>query len=99
METYKRIGAQVRLCKTAAVKAACALGGVLTSDEYAKVTKALSLLDEAASRADNRMFSDHPDLGDGAACVFYGRLGGDPISPVDGEVRRLARGYADGLFE
>lgn len=99
LEAYMRIGAQVRLCKCAAVKAAVALGGVLTSDECAKVSRALSILDEAVSRADDRLFSDHPGARSDYTRVFYGHLGGDPNSPVDGEVRRLARGYADGLFE
>ena len=99
LEAYKRAGAQVRLMKAAAVNAAVALGGVLTSDEYAKVRRALSLLDEAVSRADDRLFLDHPGIGDDYTRVFYGHLGGDPISPLDGEVRQLAREYADGLFE
>lgn len=99
LEAYKQAGAQVRLCKAAAVSAAVALGGVLTSDEYAKVTRALSLLDEAVCRADDRMFHDHPGIGDDYTRVFYGHLGSDTISPVDEEVRRLAREYADGLFE
>ena len=99
LEVYKHAGAQVRLMKAAAVNSAVALGGVLTSDEYAKVRRALSLLDEAVSRAEDRLFHDHPGIEDDYTSVFYGRLGGDPISPVDGEVRQLAREYADGLFE
>ena len=98
LETYKQIGAEVRLCKAAATKAACALGGVLTSDEYAKVRRALSLLDEAVSNADDRLFRDHPDVGDEYTNVFYGYLGGEPTSPLDEEVRTLAKEYADGLF-
>jgi len=98
LETYKQAGAQVRLCKAAAVKAAVALGGVLTSDEYAKVSRALSLIDEAVSRADDRMFHDHPDIGDEYTRVFYGCLDDESMSPVDEEVRVLAREYADGIF-
>ena len=99
LETYVHIGARARLCKAAAVNAAVALGGVLTSDEYAKVRRALSLLDEAVSRADDRMFRDHPGIGDDYACVFYGHLGGEPISPIDRETRLLAKNYADELFK
>lgn len=99
LETYMRTGAQVRLCKNAAVNAAVALGGVLKADEYAKVSRALSLLDEAVCLADDRLFRDNPEIGSDYTNVFYGHLGGDPRSPVDEEVRRLAREYADGLFE
>ena len=98
LETYKQVGAEVRLMKAVTVKAACSLGGVLTSDEYAKVSRALSLLDEAVSRADDRLFRDHPDIADEYTSVFYGHLGGAPISPLDEEMHRRAKEYADGIF-
>ena len=99
LEHYKQVGARVRLSKAAAVNAAAALGTVLTSDEYAKVRRALALFDEAVSKANDRMFRNHPWIsGRDFTKVFYGCLGGETVSATDEEVRRLAREYADGLF-
>lgn len=98
LEVYKRAGAKVRLWKEVNARTVCALGGVLKSDEIAKVFRALSLLNEACSEAESRMFQDHPDIGDEYVNVFYGGLTGDPASALDAEIRRMARDFADGLF-
>ena len=99
LEMYKQIGAQVRLMKEVNVNTACLLGGVLSSNEYAKVRRALSLLNEAVSRADDRLFHDHPYVGDEYTRVFYGSLKDTPASPLDEEIHWLAKEYADGIVK
>ena len=99
LDVYLNVGAQVRLAKHALVKAAVALGKVLKSDEVAKVNRALDLLYEAVSKADDRMYCDHPEIsGNGYTSVFYGALDIEPRSSTEKEVLRLARKDANELF-
>ena len=99
LDVYLNVGAKVRLSKHAFVKAAVALGKVLKSDELAKVNRALDLLYEAVSKAEDRMFRDHPEItGNGYTSVFYGALDIEARSPTEKEVLRLAKKYADELF-
>ncbi len=98
LDIYKHTGAKMRLCKDVAVRTACAMGGVLTANELAKATRALSLLTEVCSDAEDRMFRDHPHLGDEYVNVFYGTLSGPSASALDEEIREMAKDFADGLF-
>lgn len=99
LDVYLNVGAHVRLAKNTAGKAYVALGKVLKSDELAKVRRALDLLDDAVSKAEDRMYCDHPEIsGNGYTSVFYGALDIEPRSSTEKEVLRLAKKYADGLF-
>ena len=98
LDVYKRTGARMRLCKEAATLAVCAMSGVLKADELAKAHRALTLLNEACSAAEDRMFQDHPYIGNEYINVFYGALSGSPASALDGEIRELAKDFADGFF-
>ena len=98
LEEYKRVGAQVRLCKVVVARTVLALSRVLTAEEYVKVRRIIALLDEAASKADDRMFHDHPELGSEYTKVFYGVLCGPAITVLDKEIRQLAKVAADEAF-
>lgn len=98
LDVYKRTGAKMRLCKEVAVQTVCALSGVLTSGDLAKANRALSLLQEVCSEAEDRMFQDHPYIGNEYVNVFYGALSGSPASALDGEIRELAKDFVDGFF-
>ncbi len=99
LDVYLNVGAKVRLAKHALVKAAVALGKVLKSDELTKVDRALDLLYEAVSKADDRMYCDHPEIsGNGYTRVFYGTLDIEPRSSTEEEVLCLAKKYADEIF-
>lgn len=98
IEKYMEIGAQMRLCKCATAKAAEALGGVLPKNDVSKLIKAMNLLSHAASKADDRMFADHPEISDEYVRVFYGTLHGESNFEVDQKVRELAKEYAEKIF-
>lgn len=99
LEKYMEIGAQMRLCKCATVKALEALGGVLPKNDCKNIVKAMDLLSQVASKAEDRMFMDHPDVSDEYLNAFYGTLQGEPNSEVDQKVRELAKEYAEKIFE
>ena len=99
LDIYLNVGAQVRLAKDAAGKAYVALGKVLSSVELKKVRRALDLLDDAVSKAENRMFCDHPEIsGKGYTSVFYGTVGIEARSKVEKEVLQWAKKCAEELF-
>lgn len=98
MDVYKRIGSELRSCREILVLTVCALGGVLKADEWKKVERAITLLNEACDAAESRMFRDHPDIGNEYFAVFHGSLSGSPNSAIDEEIRGLAKDFVDGFF-
>ena len=98
LDLYKEVGAQTRLCKDVLVRMVVGLGKVLKANELHKLTKAIDLLQEASSTAENRMYSDHPEIGHDYINVFYGTLGQDCGNPVDTEVRLKAEEFANSII-
>ena len=95
LDVYKCAGAKMRLCKEVATSAVCTLSGVLPANKLAKALRALSLLNEACSEAEERMFQDHPYLGGRVIRVFFGSLSGDSASALDDEIRKMAKNFAN----
>ena len=97
-ETYLDAGAAMRLLKDAGAKAACEAGKVLSAKDNDKLVKALHVIDEVCSRAEDNMFSDHPELNDDALDVFYGALDLGARNETDAKVKAKAKEMADGFF-
>jgi len=97
-ETYMDAGAAMRLLKAAGSKVADEVGKVLSAKDNDKLLKALRVIDEVCSKAEDSMFSDHPELTDDALDVFYGTLDIESRNETDAHVKAKAKEMADGFF-
>lgn len=96
---YKEVGAEMRLFKDIGSKLAVDISKILPAAEADKFLWGVEKLTvNQASHAEDRMYSDHPELSTAHNDVFYGNLSDVPRNDVDREVIRLARQKADELF-
>ena len=98
METYKKAGALMRLLKELGGEALVETSKVLKASDSDRFWRALNTIDIICSRAEDNMFTDHPELSSEYTDVFYGTVGMEPRNAVDEEVIELARKSADELF-
>lgn len=98
IETYMRLGAQIRLLKTLTVRTDVALSDVLTRAERKPLEDFMGILRELSSDLDGRMFGEYPELSNDYVDVFYGDLEHEPRNDVDAKVMTMARGILDALF-
>lgn len=99
IEMYMKAGAEMRLFKTLGTRLAVDISQVLSAADTDKLIRALDKVGEICSRAEENMFSDHPELSDTYVDVFYGNIGDEPRNDVDEKIIRMAREAADELFE
>ena len=99
METYVEAGAWARLLTEVGAKAAVSLSKVLPARESDKLVRLLNSFDEIKCKADEQLFNDFPGLHHEGTNVFYGNLGEEPMSELDGEVIRTAKAHTMKLFE
>lgn len=99
MEIYENTGALMRLLKTIGTKAIVEVSPVLLAKDSDKMIKALNMVDEICSKAEESMFSDYPDLTDKYIDVFYGALNYEPRNEVDERIIQKARTASDELFK
>ena len=99
VDTYKKVGAKMRLLKTLGTKVAVEISQVLSASDTEKLLRALEKIDEVCSKAEDNMFRDHPELPDEHVDVFYGSVDKEPRNEIDEEIIRMAREAADGVFK
>lgn len=97
LDVYKEAGAYMRLLKTLGAKTATKADAVLASNETDKILRALDVIKELCSCAEERMFKDHPQIGSDYIDVFYGCLSMTPKNAVDKEVIERAKRIASEL--
>lgn len=83
MDRYKKAGAEMRLLKTICGKTAVDISLVLSAAGTDKFLKALRMIEEVSSKAEDNMFRDHPDLPDEYVDVFFGDTDKKPRNGVD----------------
>lgn len=99
IDEYKLAGSQMRLIKTLGSRLAVNVSRVLPAAESDKLLRALRKIDGVCSKAEDRMFHDHPELSNDYLSVFYGAINNTPRNSLDEEMIERARQVADELFE
>jgi len=99
MDKYMRAGAMMRLYKTLGSKLAIEISKVQSAQDQDMLRRSMERVSAVCSKAEDNMFSDHPDLSSEYINVFYGSTNGKPVNQVDKEVIGLAREIADELFD
>ena len=99
LELYKSIGAEMRLVKTLSKKMASDVSLVLSASDKDKLDKALNIIDDISSKAEDNMFRDYPELGDEYINVFFGSLNSEPKNKIDAEIIKRAQAVAYELFK
>ena len=99
LELYKKTGAEIRLVKTLSKKMASDVSLVLSASDKDKLGKALSIIDDISSKAEDNMFRYYPELGDEYINVFYGSLNSEPKNKIDAEIIKRAQAVAYELFK
>ena len=99
IDEYKRAGAAMRLFRSVAGKALVDVSGVISSRDQDVLERAINIIEDICSHAEDKMFADFPRLPNDFIDVFYGEVDDDPRNEVDREQIELARKVADELFE
>lgn len=99
IDTYMKAGAKMRLFKTLGTKLYVDISRVISASDRQKLARALDIVNEVCSTAEDNMFRDHPGLSTEYIDVFYGSTGIEPRNGVDRKVLEMAREAADGIFE
>ena len=99
IDEYKRAGAAMRLFRSVAGKALVDVSGVISSRDQDLLERAINIIEDICSHAEDNMFHDFPELPNDFIDVFYGEVDDDPRNEVDREQIELARKVADELFE
>lgn len=89
----------MRLFKTAYSEVITSLSEVMPKQDYEKVMRAMYKVDQVCSDAEDRMFREHPELGDEYTDVFYGALKNDTRNDVDRKVVQMAHEMSEHLFQ
>ena len=97
MEKYMKAGAEMRLFKTLGTRVFADVGNLIKASDRQKLTRALSIIDEICSNAENNMFRDHPQLTHEYTKVFYGATDNPPTNQVDEQILRLAKETSDAI--
>ena len=99
LELYKKTGAEMRLMKTLSKKMASDVSLVLSASDKDKLGKALSIIDDISSKAEDNMFRDYPELEDEYINVFFGSFNSEPKNKVDAEIIKIAQTTAYEIFK
>lgn len=99
IELYRRAGAGMRLLKCVAGQVLMDVSGVLSSPDQDRMMRAIGVIDQICSRAEDNMFHDFPELSNDYLAAFYGDISDEPRNEVDREQIELARKVVDELFE
>lgn len=89
----------MRLLKCVAGKVLMDMSGVISSVDQDRFSRAIELIQQVGSNAEDNMFHDFPELSNDYIDVFYGEVDDEPRNEVDREQIELARKVADELFE
>ena len=99
IEVYRRAGAGMRLLKTVVGQVLMDISGVISSVDQDRFSRAIGLIQQVGSHAEDNMFHDFPELPNDFIDVFYGEVDDEPRNEVDRGQMELARKVADELFE
>lgn len=88
----------MRLFKTASSEVIATLSEVMPKQDYRKIMLAMDRVNQVCSDAEDRMFREHPELGDEYIDVFYGALKNDTRNDVDKKVVQMAHEMSEHLF-
>ena len=99
IDEYKRAGAAIRLLRSVAGKALVDVSGVISSRDQDLLERAINIIEDICSHAEDKMFADFPRLPNDFIDVFYGEVDDEPRNEVDREQIELARKVADELFK
>ena len=99
IDEYKRAGAAIRLLRSVAGKALVDVSGVISSRDQDVLERAINMIEDICSHAEDKMFADFPRLPNDFIDVFYGEVDDEPRNEVDRGQMELARKVADELFE
>lgn len=75
------------------------VSGVINSRDQDVLERAINIIEDICSHAEDKMFADFPRLPNDFIDVFYGEVDDEPRNEVDREQIELARKVADELFE
>ena len=98
IDEYKLAGGEMRLFKQLGVTLTVNISKLLSARDTDKMLRALRMVDEICSKAEDNMFRDHPYLGDEYVDVFYGSVNETPRNDIDEEMIGRARRAANDLF-
>lgn len=98
LEKYIKAGAEMRLVKTLASRAFVDVGGLIKVSDQNKLRRALNLIDEICSTAEDNMYRDHPGLSDEYTSVFYGVTNTSARNNVDRDILSLAGNVAESWY-
>ena len=99
IDEYKRAGATIRLLRSVAGKALVDVSGVISSRDQDVLERAINIIEDICSHAEDNMFHDFPELPNDFIDIFYGEVDDEPVNEVDREQIERARKVADELFE
>lgn len=99
VETYKQAGAAMRLTKSLINQLVVDISPVLLAKDQDRLLKAMNMIDEVSSHAEDNMFKDHPQLNNHYIDVFYGDVADEPRNEVDKKIIEIAKEVSDGLFK
>ena len=99
LESYMKAGAEMRLLKTIGGRVAVDVSHVLSAADTDKFLKALRMIEEVCTKAEDNMFRDYPNLDGTYTDVFFGSINETPRNDVDRTVIEMARTMADELFQ
>ena len=99
IDEYKRAGAAMRFFRSVAGKALVDVSGVISSRDQDVLERAINIIEDICSHAEDKMFHDFPELPNDFIDIFYGEVGDEPRNEVDRGQIELARKVADELFE
>ena len=97
LDLYMQAGAEMRLLKTLASKLSIDISQFVYRRDWDKFERALRIIDEVCSKAEDNMFADYPDLTNDYIHVFYSTTNVKPVNDADRKTLAIAREVADKL--
>ena len=98
VDQYMKVGAEARLLKTLSSKFYVDLASVLPKRDLHRLNRVFDIMTEVCSRADDRLFADHPELDNAYTKVFYGATNAEPRDDLAQRILEKAREIADKLI-
>jgi len=97
IEKYLKAGAEMRLFKTLGTRVFVDVGNLINAVDRNRLKRALDIIGEVCSNAEDNMFRDHPQLTDEYTKVFYGATFKPAINHVDEQIHGLVKETAESL--
>lgn len=98
IESYKQAGAVMRLTKSLIDQLVVDISPLLLAKDQDRLLKAMNIIDEVSSHAEDNMFKDYPQLNNHYIDVFYGNVSDEPRNEVDKTIIEMAKEVSNELF-